>query len=126
MAAAPGMKVQPRRRPRLTFRFCDESDFGFGWITDERLPRTSHALAVDGRVWLVDPLLWREGLERVRSSGEPAGVIQLLDRHNRDCAAIDFELTRPACRCCDVVNTETRSTPLALPKIAVPRSHPAT
>ena len=82
----------------MTFRLCDESDFGFGWITDERLPRTSHALAVDGRVWLVDPLLWPEALERVRSLGEPAGVIQLLDRHNRDCAAIASELGVPLLR----------------------------
>ena len=82
----------------MKFRFCDESDYGFGWITDERMARTSHALAVDGRVWLIDAALWPEALERARSLGEPAGVIQLLDRHNRDCAVIASELGVPLLR----------------------------
>jgi len=82
----------------LTFRFCDESEDGFGWITNERMARTSHALAVDGCVWLVDAVSWPDALERARSLGEPAGVIQLLDRHNRDCAAIAAELGVPLLR----------------------------
>jgi hypothetical protein len=68
-------------------RFCDETDFGFGWIVEEFLQRCSHALVVDSRVWLVDPLEAEGVDERVRAAGEPAGVIQLLDRHNRDCRA---------------------------------------
>jgi hypothetical protein len=72
----------------LTFRFCDESEYGFGWMPQERLVRTSHALAVEGRVWLVDAVFWPEALDRARELGEPAGVIQLLDRHNRDCAEV--------------------------------------
>lgn len=52
------------------------------------MTRTSHALAADGKVWLVDPLDWPEAIERARALGEPAGVIQLLDRHGRDCAAL--------------------------------------
>jgi len=79
----------------LTFRFCDESDFGVGWIVDERMARASHALAVDGRVWLIDALLWPDALERARSLGEPAGVIQLLDRHRRDSAALAERLGVP-------------------------------
>ena len=82
----------------MTFRFCDEGDYGFGWITDERVPRTSHALSVDGRVWLIDAARWADALERARSLGEPAGVIQLLDRHNRDCATIASELGVPMLR----------------------------
>jgi hypothetical protein len=82
----------------LTFRFCDEGDYGFGWIVDERMGRASHALAVDGRVWLVDALVWPDALERARSLGEPAGVIQLLDRHNRDCAEIAAQLGVPHLR----------------------------
>jgi hypothetical protein len=82
----------------LTFRFCDESDYGFGWIPHERLVRTSHALAVEGRVWLVDALLWPDALERARSLGEPAGVIQLLDRHSRDCADVAAQLGVPHLR----------------------------
>jgi hypothetical protein len=72
----------------VTCRYCDESADAFGWIVDEALTRTSHALAADGRVWLVDPVDWPEAVERARGLGEPAGVIQLLDRHPRDCAAI--------------------------------------
>jgi hypothetical protein len=68
-------------------RFCDETHFGFGWIVEEFLQRCSHALVVDGRVWLVDPVDAEGVEERVRAAGEPAGVIQLLDRHERDCAA---------------------------------------
>ena len=49
--------------------------------------RTSHALLVDGRVWLIDPVDTPELDERVRALGEPAGVLQLLDRHERGCAA---------------------------------------
>ncbi|HSC92007.1 MAG TPA: hypothetical protein VLB86_10185 [Gaiellaceae bacterium] len=69
-------------------RFCDELDVGFGWYrAGEALRRTSHALAADGGVWLVDPVD-AEGVEgRVRVLGEPRGVIQLLDRHERDGAA---------------------------------------
>ena len=95
---------EARRRPRLTFRFCDESDDGFGWIAEERVARTSHALAVDGRVWLVDAVLWPEALERARALGEPAGVIQLLDRHNRDCADVAAQLGVPHLRVPDRVD----------------------
>jgi len=73
----------------MTFRFCDDlGPDGFGWIGDEAATRTSHALAADGRVWLVDALDWPDAIDRALSLGEPAGVIQLLDRHNRDCAAL--------------------------------------
>lgn len=71
---------------RVGWRLVDEWDGGFGWARDERLQRTSHALAVGGRVWLADPVDEPELDERVRSLGEPAGVLQLLDRHERDCA----------------------------------------
>lgn len=77
----------------MTFRFCDDLGAdGFGWIVDEAMTRTSHALAVEGRMWLVDPLDWPEAIERARRLGEPAGVVQLLDRHARDCAALASRL----------------------------------
>ena len=88
----------------MTFRFCDESGDGFGWIADERLARTSHALAAEGRVWLVDAVLWPDALERARTLGEPAGVIQLLDRHNRDCAGVAAQLDVPHLRVPDRVD----------------------
>jgi hypothetical protein len=76
-------------------RTCDEFDGGFGWMQEETFRRTSHALVADGRVWLIDPVD-EDGLEeRVRAAGEPAGVIQLLDRHNRDSAALAGKLGVP-------------------------------
>ena len=77
-------------------RFCDDlGSHGFSWIVDERMTRTSHALASDGKVWLVDPVDWPDAIGRARGLGEPAGVLQLLDRHNRDCAAIAERLGVP-------------------------------
>ena len=48
----------------MTFRFYDETAFGFSWIADEPMTRTSHALVGGGRVWLVDPVDWPEAIER--------------------------------------------------------------
>ena len=80
----------------MTFRFCDElGPDGFGWLVEETMTRTSHALAADGRVWLVDALDWPEAIDRALGLGEPAGVIQLLDRHNRDCAVLAERLGIP-------------------------------
>ena len=42
---------------------------------------------VDGRVWIVDPIDGDDVDERIVALGEPAAVIQLLDRHDRDAAA---------------------------------------
>jgi hypothetical protein len=78
------------------FRFCDDlGSHGFGWVAEEAMGRASHALTADGRVWLVDALDWPEAIERAQGLGEPAGVIQLLDRHNRDCAALAERLEVP-------------------------------
>ena len=80
----------------MDFRFCDELGAdGFGWVVEEAMTRTSHALAADGKVWLVDALDWPEAIDRALSLGEPAGVIQLLDRHDRDCAALASRLGVP-------------------------------
>jgi hypothetical protein len=74
-------------------RFCDDLGAdGFGWIADEAMTRTSHALAARGAVWFVDALDWPPAIDRALTLGEPAGVIQLLDRHNRDCAALASRL----------------------------------
>jgi hypothetical protein len=64
----------------------DEWEGGFGWSINEFMRRTSHALLVAGRVWLIDPVDTPELEERVRALGDPAGVLQLLDRHQRGCA----------------------------------------
>lgn len=75
--------------------FCDEFDGGFGWIRDEFMQRCSHALVSAGRVWVIDPVDGAGVEERIRAAGAPAGVIQLLNRHNRDCAALAARLGVP-------------------------------
>jgi hypothetical protein len=77
---------------------ADEHEDCFGWIADERVARTSHALRVDERVYLIDPLLGEGVEERVRALGEPAAVLQLLDRHDRDCAGWAERLGVPQVR----------------------------
>ncbi len=80
----------------MRFRFCDDLGAdGFGWVVEEAATRTSHVLAADGKVWFVDALDWPDAVERALALGEPAGVIQLLDRHNRDCAALAVRLGVP-------------------------------
>jgi hypothetical protein len=72
----------------VSVHFVDELEDGFGWIESERMRRTAHALVVDGGVWLTDPIEGDGDEERIRALGAPAGVIQLIDRHNRDCAGL--------------------------------------
>jgi len=93
-------------------RLVDEFDAGLGWFDEGSVPRTSHALAVDGRVWLVDTVEPDETVSRALAAlGEPAGVIQLLDRHERDCAHVARRLGVPLVRAFD---GETVGTPFEL------------
>ena len=75
----------------------DEFAGSIGWTParEERRRRTSHAIASGGRVWIVDPLDGRGIDERIRGLGDPAGVVQLLDRHARDCRAVAERLSVP-------------------------------
>jgi hypothetical protein len=75
--------------------FVDELDDAFGWIDDSRLRRASHALAAAERVWVFDPIAGDGVEERIRSLGEPAAVVQLLDRHDRDAAPLAQRLGVP-------------------------------
>jgi len=104
----------------VDLRIVDELPFGFGWLIRERYGRTSHALAADGRVWLVDPVEV-DGLDdRIGAFGTPAGVIQLLDRHGRDCAAIAARLGIPH----HVVPESLPGTPFELRRVVrIPRWH---
>jgi hypothetical protein len=61
---------------------------GLTWIEPNAMARAAHALVDDGRVWLIDPFEDAGALAAVAELGEPAGVFQLLDRHNRDCKPI--------------------------------------
>ena len=75
-------------------RFVDETDWGFGWIAPEPrfLQRCSHAFRVDGGVWVVDPVAGEGVVERIRALGEPAGVLVLFGRHDRDSRRVAAEL----------------------------------
>jgi hypothetical protein len=77
-----------RNEPGTELSFCDEIEGGFGWQVDERMQRTSHVLAGEDGVWIFDPIAWGPALERISELGTPAGVVQLLDRHKRDCAEV--------------------------------------
>lgn len=81
----------PATDPRVIDRYetDDGREEGFGWIAypDEAMQRASHAIAIDGEVWVIDPVD-AEGIDdRLTELGEVAGVVVLLDRHKRDAAA---------------------------------------
>jgi len=59
------------------------------------MQRACHALAADGKVWIVDPVEVDDIVDRGAALGEPAGGLQLLDRHNRDCAKVAERLGVP-------------------------------
>jgi hypothetical protein len=80
----------------------EEHELGLTWVVAEPMERAFHALVEDGRVWLVDPLDGPE-IEDAAALGEPAGVLQLLDRHNRDCAEIAAQLGVPHLKVPDLV-----------------------
>lgn len=73
----------------------EEHDLGLSWVVDEPMRRASHALKDRDRVWLIDPVDAGEALERAAELGRPVAVLQLLDRHNRDCAAVARRLDVP-------------------------------
>lgn len=81
----------------------EEHPLGLSWVLDETMARASHALVEDGRVWLVDPVDVPDAVERAVALGTPAGVLQLLDRHGRDCAALAGRLGVPHLRVPDAV-----------------------
>jgi hypothetical protein len=61
------------------------------WVEDEFMERASHALATESGTWLVDAV----DSPRVGELQSVVGVLQLLDRHNRDCAEIAQRLGVP-------------------------------
>jgi len=72
------------------WRETDRFDGGVGWIAhpDERMQRASHALVADGDVWVVDPVDVPGLDDLLAEFGTVRGVVLLLDRHKRDCAAV--------------------------------------
>ena len=77
----------------------DVQPYGFSWRFDgESQQRVAHALDTGDGVWLVDPIADEEALERAAALGPAKGVLQLLDRHNRDCGALARRLGVPRLR----------------------------
>jgi hypothetical protein len=72
-----------------------EHPLGVTWVEQGGTVRSSHALVADGRVWLIDPFEDEAALAAAAALGEPQAVVQLLDRHNRDCEAIALRLGVP-------------------------------
>jgi hypothetical protein len=68
---------------------------GLTWYEDDAMARAAHALRTHSGVWLVDPFDDRAALAAAAELGSPAAVIQLLSRHNRDCAGIADRLGVP-------------------------------
>jgi len=85
--AKPGPSHFREKQP-MSARLIEAPEIGLTWVTEEANARASHALASDGRVWIIDPVEDEAALDRVGELGEPAAVLQLLDRHNRDCGAV--------------------------------------
>lgn len=71
---------------------------GVTWVEPGVMARAAHGLLDDGRVWLIDPYEDAEALAVVAELGTPAGVLQLLDRHNRDCERLAQRLDVPLLR----------------------------
>lgn len=80
----------------------EENELGLSWLADsgEVMQRASHAvrLGEQRKLWIVDPVDVPGLDERIGAiaGGDPvAGVLQLLDRHERDCAAIAERFDAP-------------------------------
>ena len=76
--------------PSNAYREIDRWDGGVGWLAhpDETMERASHALSIDGDVWVIDPVDAPEIDDLFAEFGTVAGVVVLLDRHMRDAEAV--------------------------------------
>lgn len=72
----------------LTIPADDSQAWAVTWTAREPMQRSSHALEHGGRVWLIDPVADQPALRRAEAMGEVVAVLQLLDRHPRDCGAL--------------------------------------
>jgi hypothetical protein len=71
---------------------------GITWVEQNAMARAAHALVDGERVWLIDPYEHAPAMSAAAELGPPAGVVQLLNRHNRDCAATADRLGVPLLR----------------------------
>ncbi|MFC7250642.1 hypothetical protein ACFQJ5_12435 [Halomicroarcula sp. GCM10025324] len=76
--------------PATDWAEVDRWERGASWIAypDEAMERASHVLSTDAGVFVVDPVD-AEGIDDLFAEfGDVAGVVLLLARHKRDCAAV--------------------------------------
>ncbi|WP_224269134.1 hypothetical protein [Haloprofundus salinisoli] len=80
----------PMKGGREELREIDRWEHGVGWMAhpDEEMQRASHALELDGEVWVVDPVDTDGVDELLAEFGDVAGVVVGLDRHKRDAAVL--------------------------------------
>ena len=78
-------------------RFADGPGDMVTWIASGPgfMQRASHALVDGARTWLVDPVDHPDVRARLAAMPPVAGVLQLLDRHGRDCATMAADLRVP-------------------------------
>lgn len=76
--------------PASGYEEIDRWESGVGWLAHpgEVMERASHAVAVDGAVWVVDPLDAPRVDDLLTEFGDVAGVVVTTNRHGRDAAAI--------------------------------------
>lgn len=75
----------------------ERHELGLSWLADddEKMARACHAIVSETGVWVIDPVIVGGLEQRLGELGAPIGVIQLLDRHDRDCAALAERLGVP-------------------------------
>jgi len=84
-----------------TLDVVDRWDEGISWTLEgDTMHRTSHALATESGVWVVDPVDAPGLDDELAELGDVAGVTLLLDRHKRDSAQVarrhDVHVSLPA------------------------------
>ncbi|MFM8828741.1 MAG: hypothetical protein ACKOGE_05605 [Actinomycetota bacterium] len=81
----------------MDVHFSPGPDDMLTWVASDPgfMQRASHALVAGERTWLVDPVDHPDVRARLASLPPVAGVLQLLDRHGRDCAAMAGHLGVP-------------------------------
>src|SRR4051794_29043891 len=84
-------------------RELTEHSLGLTWQAGDVLQRSAHALAHEGRVWLVDPFTDEGALERARGLGEIVAVLQLFVAHDRDGEALAQRFGVPHLKLPDLV-----------------------
>jgi hypothetical protein len=71
---------------------------GLTWAEPGGMARAAHAVLDGERVWWVDPFDDAAALTAAAELGRPTGILQLLDRHNRDCEQLAKQFGVPLLR----------------------------